>query len=142
MKSIVLYVTLILSLFITHNAWSSCTSNNALKTSGFKVYTHNFKSYYAKAINYYHSHPDLFENDLDDVIFSRSANTLVHVQSYDALNTPKEIMWGDLVVMRDWRTGEKIEVRWFDNKGKHVAYNKSYQLCATSVIPMAFNSLF
>jgi hypothetical protein len=84
----------------------------------------------------------LFEDDLDDVIFSSSANAMVHVQSFDALDTPRDLMWGDLVIMRDWRTGENVEVRWYDDNGKHVAYNRAYQACATNVLPMAYNTLF
>lgn len=142
MKLKACFLTLTLSLFVSAEAKASCSSNEALKSNGFEVHKTGFNTYFEDALDYYDSNPDLFEDDLDDVIFSSSANALVHVQSFDALDTPRELMWGDLVVMRDWRTGEKVEVRWYDENGKHVAYNRSYQGCATNVVPMAFNTLF
>lgn len=142
MKLKVGIITLALTFFANVEAWSACSSNEALKSVGFEVYTSGFETHFAKALGFYNSNPNLFEDDLDDVIFSSVANAMVHVQSFDALNTPRDLMWGDLVIIRDWKTGENVEVRWFDDNGKHVSYNTSYQGCATKVIPMAFNSLF
>lgn len=142
MKLKACFLALVVSLFASAQAKASCSSNEALKSIGFEVYTSGFNSHFEDALDFYNSNPDLFEDDLDDVIFSSSANALVHVQTYDALDTPRDLMWGDLVVMRDWRTGEKVEVRWYDENGKHIAYNRSYQGCATNVIPMAVNTLF
>ena len=142
MKLKLCLMTLAITVFANVEAWSACSSNEALKSSGFEIYTSGFDAHFQKALDYYNSNPDLFVDDMDDVIFSSVANAMVHVQSFDALNTPQDVMWGDLVVMRDWKTGENVEVRWFDDNGKHVAYNTAYQGCATNLIPMAYNSLY
>ena len=136
------FTALVFTLFPSASAMSACTSNEALKLDGFKVYRTGFNAHFDNALDFYNSNRDGFEDDLDDVIFSSSANAMVHVQSYDALVTPRDVMWGDLVIMRDWRTGENVEVRWYDDNGKHLAYNRDYQKCATNVVPMAYNTLF
>lgn len=142
MKLNVCILTLAITVFTGAQAWSACSSDKALKSAGFTVYKSGFDAHFQKALEHYNSNPELFVDDMDDVIFSSVANEMVRVQSFDALNTPQDVMWGDLVVMHDWKTGEKVEVRWFDDNGKHVAYNTAYQGCATRLIPMAYNSLY
>lgn len=142
MKLQACFLTMVFTLFASAQAGAVCSSDQALKESGFKVYTSGFELLFDKAVESYNSNQDKFVDDMDDVIYSSVASSMVHVVSYDALSTPQDVMWGDLVIMRDWRTGEKVEVRWFDKNGKHVAYNRSYQACATNMLPMAYNSLY
>lgn len=142
MKLQACFLTLFVTVFASVSAWSACSSNQLLKSAGFTVYSSGFEAHFDKAVEYYNSNQERFVDDMDDVIYSSVAGTMVRVVSYDAIATPQDVMWGDLVVMRDWRTGEKVEVRWFDKNGKHVAYNRAYQGCATNMIPMAYNSLY
>lgn len=134
-------ITLIFLSLFSYQTWSSCHSNMALEQSDFKIHKKNFEQYFQKSLDFLVENEDLFEDDLDDVVFSSVANTLVHVKSYDYVKTPRAVMWGDIVVIYDWKTKERIEVRWYDKKTKHVAYNTSYQGCVTNLIPMAYNSL-
>ena len=131
----------ILILMTTTVFADNCKSNSALNRSGFAT-SDNFKASVKLVNKWMQQEWTLFQDDLNSVIFSSSANALVRVKTMDYTATPQDVMWGDVVVMTDFKTKKIVEVRWFKNGKKYFSYDKNYQECATNVIPMAYNTLF
>jgi uncharacterized protein (UPF0218 family) len=73
---------------------------------------------------------------------SQASSRPVQLDSFDRLSTPQPVMYGDVVMVTDLKTGITSEVRWFDGKTKHVAYNSKFQKCAMDMIPLPTNALF
>ena len=51
-------------------------------------------------------------------------------------------MYGDIIFLTDPETGQRIELRWYDGRKKHVIHNCECQLCEFDIIPMVKNCLF
>jgi len=75
-------------------------------------------------------------------IYSRVAGRMIVVIPYDDLLTPNKEMLGDYVLINDFKTGETIEVRWYEAGVKTALYNPSLTPCATDMVPWPYNSLY
>lgn len=136
-----LRLVIILSLFFSINTWSQCSSNNALKAKGFKIHTSGFQKYFNKVEKWLDKNKEQFIDDLSGTIYSSNAKQMVTIVSFDYLLTPQPEMFGDVVFMETFNGKKPIEVRWYDNGRKHLAYDNQLQECATNTIPYAVNAL-
>lgn len=140
-ESHMIRLTMILSFLFSVNAWSQCPSNTALKAQGFKIHTRNFQKYFNKAEKWLNQNKEQFRDDLSGTIYSSVASQMVVIESFDYLLTPQTEMFGDVVFMETFRGKEPVEVRWYENGKKNLAYNTKIQNCATNTIPFAINAL-
>ena len=137
MKTFALLITLMFSFAVMAN----CQSDQNLEKAGFSVYSSNFSAYLKDAENFFNSGEE-FVPDLDGTIFSSVANAMDRVQGHDSMATPRGTMYGDIVFLSSFRSDKIIEVRWYEDGQKKVAYDSTFQPCATNVVPMAINALF
>lgn len=86
-------------------------------------------------------------NDLSGTI--RTYNTLgsrplmMKVNTYDSLDTDRDLMYGDFAVMvKHFSPEQPLEARWFDGKRKHVVINPKYMSCISTIPPFAENTIF
>ncbi len=136
---------ILLAMILGFSSWSSaelCSADKALARLHFNIHSpREFKSLIKTVFGEMKANPKDFVLDmrsrmqLDD---NRSAEVI----SYDRLSTPQPVMFGDIFVLVDLKTGEYSELRWFDKNLKHVVYNSKFQNCAINFIPMAVNTLF
>lgn len=132
---------LIFGLLFSVNTWSQCSSDIALKAQGFKVHTKNFQKYFSQAEKWLEQDQEQFIDDLSGTIYSSVASQMVTIHSFDYLLSPQSVMFGDIVFMETFYGKTPVEVRWFENGQKHLAYNSQVQNCATNTIPYAVNAL-
>ena len=137
---------LVSSIVLCSSAWAAgkkCPSDPALLQAGWVIHpTGDFRTIAGKVEKWFTSEPKNFVDDLSGTIYSSVASKLVTITSFDYLPTPQGEMFGDVAFFTDFRSGELIEVRWYDQGKRHVVYDKSQTPCATNSIPMAENALF
>lgn len=130
------------AIFFTTSALATCKSDMSLKAAGFNVQTRNFKKIMLEKEEWFLKNNHLFELDTKGTIYSSVVSQMVTVTSHDNIETPRETMFGDVVFFELFSDKQMIEIRWFENGKKHVAYDPKVQPCATNTIPVAVNSLF
>jgi len=87
------------------------------------------------------------EEDLNGTIRTYNAiggrPVLMKVETFDSLNTDRDLMYGDFAVMvKHFSPEQSLEVRWFDGKQKHVVINSKYMSCISTSVPIAENTIF
>lgn len=133
---------LCLAVILSSQSFANCSTDASLKARGFKVHTRNFQKYQNLVESWFLQNEERFVDDLSGTIYSSVASQMIVIKSFDLLDTPQPVMFGDVVFMRSFLGDKAIEVRWFENGQKNVAYDRTFQECATNTIPIAINSLF
>jgi len=143
-----LSLLLLLAFFALPNtniAAKICQTDEALRSLGWVVHENNFDKWDKKTYKWLRTEWDQFERDGDPsrmVIYSSIARMMLRLHSFDHIATGDDVMIGDMVFFEGAMSPVPVEVRWFDGKDKHVAYNQEYTPCATNIIPLAENSLY
>jgi hypothetical protein len=164
-------LVLLASMVGSHAAMSAnaCVSDQALHDADFKIHaSSNFDRLASEAMARYIFGGNDFVFETAGPIRSRNGQrrheTLI-LYSYDDVTTPRSTQYGDLVFVfvheptGDWEFADPqkasikgpmarlaesrpVEVRWWANGERHVAYDKDRIRCAAHSVPLAVNSLF
>lgn len=126
-------------------AQASCPSDALLKSKGWVIYNSNFNEHYTEAHVWMTQDSDSFKdlnNSKNQVIRSSVANKFVRLAIFDHLESPQELMFGDVVTLVEAFDGTPVEVRWFIGNRKYAAYDREQTPCVTNLIPYAENALY
>lgn len=67
----------------------------------------------------------------------------LHVTVFDDLNTSRDLMYGDLAIVENAENNnQRVELRWFDGKKRHIIFNKEILTCFADGPPIVENSVF
>ncbi len=134
---------ILISFLFVMSAWSGECVNAELVAKGFKFSNKKSFSTISKNINkWFNNSNNEFEADYESPMYSTSYKGYVTVTAFDNLVTPQDEMYGDIVFIKDRFSNELIEVRWYQNSMKLIAFNKELQSCPTEVVPLVENALF
>lgn len=135
-------VLIALFISITTLAGTACP-NRELEKEGFNIHPgRTFKKDVKFLETWIKLDAHQFILDVSARYYSTQYNGYVKMVSLDFIPTRQSEMFGDVVFIKDLESGETLEVRWYDNKSKHISYNRKRQSCASSLIPMVDNALF
>lgn len=141
--SIAVFVAAVILSFLTVQASAECRSDQQLNNAGWVIHSsHQFKSLSQKIAAQFEAQGNDYIFDVESNFFSSVASKMARMQSFDRVSTPQNIMYGDIVFIRDVHSENLIELRWFDGKSKHVVFDGSQQTCVTNLMPYAVNALF
>ena len=134
------FMLIFLFMFSTYS--SECV-NSSLKKIGFGFANKKeFSVIEANVMKWIEVNEEEFILDYESKMYSSIYKDFVKVTVLDNLQTPQNEMYGDVVFIRALDSGNLLEIRWFQNGLKIVAFDKSLQSCPTAVVPMADNALF
>ncbi|GEM_PF-5412901 len=134
------FLIVFLLMFSTFSA--ECV-NSSLKKAGFGFA--NKKTFSQIEINvnkWILESSEDFVLDYESELFSSIYNDFVSITSIDNLQTSEDEMDGDVIFIRALSSGKLLEIRWFQNGLKSVAFDKDYQKCPTAIVPTSSNKLF
>lgn len=140
MKSLILSL-----LLITNIAYSKvCTTDNFFEAADWDMHIdQDFREVSTSVLNNYEENKQYFVAGIEFDFFSSELNATMHFKTFDDLRTPKEEMNGDLALVTNPRTGELMEMRWYDTEGyKNIIYDEKLERCSSAIFPISENSLF
>ncbi|EQC45613.1 hypothetical protein [Bacteriovorax sp. Seq25_V] len=133
---------ILISFLFVMSAWSSECVNADFIAKGFKFANKKSFSTISKNITkWMNSAENEFVLDYQSPMYSSSYKGFVTVTSYDNLSTERDEMFGDVVFLRDRFTDKLVEVRWYQNGMKLIAFDRELQECPAPVVPVAENAL-
>jgi hypothetical protein len=132
-------------LLITNIAYSKvCRTDNFFEAAMWDIQIgQDFFEVSAGVMDYFEQNKAFFVPGITKTIFSKEHNAIVTFKSFDDLRTDKLDMVSDLVIATEPKTGELMEVRWYDeNLTKNIIYNDKLENCSMALLPTAENTLF
>lgn len=133
---------ILISFLFVMSTWSNECLDAEFIAKGFKFSNKKSFSTISKNINkWMNSSENDFVLDYESPMYSSSYQGYVTVTSYDNLVTDRDEMFGDVVFLRDRFTDKLIEVRWYQNGMKLIAFDRELQACPAPVVPIVENAL-
>lgn len=132
----------LLIFLLMSSTFSAECVNSSLKKVGFGFANKKVFSQIELNVNKW-----MLDNEEDFVldeeyeVFSSIYDGLVSITSIDNVQTSEDEMDGDVVFIRSLSSGKLLEIRWFQNGLKSVAFDRDYQKCPTAIVPEFVNKL-
>lgn len=122
---------------------TECVADNTLKYQNWIIHANSdFSTFHSEMVQWLEDERDNFRLDYTGMMYSAQMGEMILIESYDYLATPKDIMLGDVVLIRQRSNHKVVEVRWFDGESKQASYNPAVKPCAIMLMPRATNVLF